>query len=114
MPRNREKYLFDMLDACSFLVELTANESIERYNNDRVFRGAIERELQVIGEAMMQLKSFDPACADRISEHARIIAFRHVLVHGYDVLKPELVWYAVTDKLPVLRRELEELLGRGA
>ena len=113
MPRNREKYLFDMLDACRFLVGLTANESIDRYKSDRVFRGAIERELQVIGEAMMQLKSLDPACADRISEHERIIAFRHVLVHGYDALKPELVWHVVTDKLPVLRGELEGLLGSG-
>lgn len=50
MPRNRDKYLFDMLDACRFLLELTAQESVERYERDRMFRGAVERELQIVGE----------------------------------------------------------------
>ncbi len=114
MPRNRDKYLFDMLDACRYLLDLTAEESVERYERDRMFRGAVERELQIIGEAMMQLKALDPACAARMEEHERIIGFRHVLVHGYGALKPDIVWYVVTEKLPPLRRELEELLGTGA
>lgn len=111
MPRDREKYLFDMLDASRFLLEMTAHENVGRYINDRMFRGAVERELQIIGEAMIQLSSLDQTCAEQISEHERIIGFRHVLVHGYDVLDPDVVWYIVKEKLPVLRREVETLLG---
>jgi uncharacterized protein with HEPN domain len=48
---------------------------------------------------------------ERIGESQRIIGFRHVLVHGYDVLDPTVVWFVVTDKLPTLRDELESLLG---
>ena len=113
MPRDREKYLFDMLDSCRFLSELTADESVERYLRDRAFRGAVERELQIIGEALLQLKLLDPATADQISEHERIIGFRHVLVHGYHELDPEVVWYIVKEKLPPLRSELEGLLEPG-
>ena len=111
MPRDPRKYLFDMLDSCRFLLELTAEEDVERFTGDRAFRGAVERELQIIGEAMTQLRSLDSATAGRISESARIIGFRHVLVHGYDVLDPTVVWYVVKEKLPTLRVELEAMLG---
>ena len=109
MPRNREKYLFDMLDACRFLLGLTADETVDRYLRDRMFRGAVERELQIIGEAMINLKSLDPLCAAQISEHERMIGFRHVLVHGYHALEPDIVWYIVKEKLPALRDELEAI-----
>ena len=111
MTRDREKFLFDMLDSCRFLLELTAQESVTRYINDRAFRGAVERELQIIGEAMLQLRSLDRPTAERVGEHERIIGFRHVLVHGYDVLEPDIVWHIVKDKLPILRAQLEGLLG---
>jgi uncharacterized protein with HEPN domain len=100
-----------MLDSCRFLLELSKQETVERYVSDRAFRGAVERELQIIGEAMMQLRALDPAEVERIGESQRIIGFRHVLVHGYDVLDPTVVWFVVTDKLPTLRDELESLLG---
>ena len=112
MPRDREKYLFDMLDSCRFLLEFTSPEGMDRYTSDRAFRSAVERELQIIGEAMLQIRSLDPATIAEISESERIIGFRHVLVHGYDAIDPEIVWYIVKDKLPVLRAQLEALLGQ--
>ena len=110
MPRDREKYLFDMLDSCRFLLEFTTQGSVDQYTSDRAFRAAIERELQIIGEAMLQLRSLEPATTARISESERIIGFRHVLVHGYDAIDPDIVWYIVKEKLPILRTELERLL----
>lgn len=102
--------MFDMLDSCRFLMELTRNEHVDKYRKDRVFRGAIERELQIIGEAMLQLKTIDPATAAGFTEHERIIGFRHILVHGYHELDSDIVWRVITDKLPVLRAELEVVL----
>lgn len=110
MAHDREKYVFDMLDACRFLIEFTAGEGVERYKRDRPFRGAVERELQIIGEAMMRLKSLDASFAAQISEHERIIGFRHVLVHGYDSIDPDVLWHVIIAKLPILRTELEALL----
>ncbi len=46
----------------------------------------------------------------RISEHRRIIAFRNILIHGYADVDDRLVWDVVQAKLPVLRREVEQLL----
>lgn len=110
MTRDPEKFLFDMLDACRFLIELTTSATVERYIRDRTFRSAVERELQKIGEAMVQLKSLDPQCAERIPDHERIIRFRHVLVHGYYKLDSDAVWDVVKEKLPVLQKELEAML----
>lgn len=114
MPRDREKFLYDMLNSCSFLVELTADENIDRYMQDRMFRRAVERELQIVGEALMQLKTLDSTATSQISESDRIIGFRHVLVHGYDAIDPDIVWFVVKEKIPILRGELEALLGNGS
>lgn len=110
MKHNPKKYLVDMLDACRFLLEVTAGKTMQDYETDRTFRSAIERELQNIGEALRQLASHDPDTAAKISEHERIIRFRHALVHGYDSVKPELVWDIITNKLVTLRDELEGML----
>ncbi len=110
MTRDREKYLFDMLDSCRFLIEFTNGERMARFTSDRPFRAAIERELQIIGEAMLQLHTMDPAFAAQIPEHGRIIGFRHVLVHGYHSINPDVVWNVITRGLPELRTALEKLL----
>lgn len=49
--------------------------------------------------------------AERITEWHRIIAFRNQLIHGYGVIKNELTWDIVQSKLPVLRRDVQTLLG---
>jgi uncharacterized protein with HEPN domain len=110
MTRDRESFLFDIHDSARFLLEFTKNENFNRYQKDRAFRRAIERELQIIGEAMLQLTKLDPALAARIGESERIIGFRHVLVHGYFELKPDAVWAILKNKLSILIREVGDLL----
>ena len=92
MPlHNPKKYLYDIVNCGEFIVKLAGGKTVEDYKNDRVFRSALERELQIIGEAMLQLDNVSPQTSEQISEHRSIIGFRHVLVHGYDSLDPETV-----------------------
>ena len=51
-----------------------------------------------------------PDTALQLSEHERIVAFRNVLIHGYDLVDDELVWETIQTKLPVLLAEVENLL----
>lgn len=111
MPHDPEKYLDDVLSSCEFLLEFTAGRSVDDYAGDRGFRSAVERELQIIGEAVMQLERDNPQLAARISGHRNIIGFRHVLVHGYDSLRPETVWNVIEGKLSALAREARALLS---
>ncbi len=111
MLRNPQKYLFDMLDSCRFLLGFTSGRTLKDLQDDRAFRSAVERELQIIGEALTVLHKFAPEIAKEITEHARIIRFRHVLVHGYDSLDHDIVWNIVQDKLPALEKDVERLLS---
>ena len=76
-------------------------------------RAAVERQFEIIGEALGQLAKVDPEAAGRIGEHRRIIAFRNILVHAYAGVDDMLVWDMVATRLAALRREVEELLGAG-
>jgi len=67
---------------------------------DRAFCLAIERALQNIGEALLQLRRLDETLARSIPECDRIIGLRHVLVHGYDQVQPAVLWNIVELKLP--------------
>lgn len=110
MPRDPRKYLQDIVSCCAFVIEFAHDRSIENYKRDRGFRSAVERELQVIGEAVMQLARGTPDIAAKITEYESIIGFRHVLVHGYDSLDANTVWDVVENKLDQLKSEAESLL----
>lgn len=99
-----------MLSSCEFLLEFTQGKSAHNYVTDRAFRSAVERELQIIGEALVQLDKVAPAVAGEIPEYRNIIGFRHVLVHGYDSLDAMTVWNLVQTKLPSLAQKLKSLL----
>jgi uncharacterized protein with HEPN domain len=75
-----------------------------------MLRSAVERQFEIIGEALAGISKIDEGVAGRISERRRIIAFRNILIHGYAVVDERLVWDIVQAKLPVLRGEVEQLL----
>ena len=111
MPlHNPKKYLYDIVNCCEFVLEATSGKTVEDYKNNRLFRSALERELQIIGEAMMQLDNMSPETAERISQHRNIIGFRHVLVHGYANLDPDTVWNVVETKISILLEQTKKLL----
>ncbi|MGV7235674.1 MAG: HepT-like ribonuclease domain-containing protein [Nitrosomonadaceae bacterium] len=108
--RNPKKYLYDIIDCCEFLLDFTNDKTVDDYKNDRPFRSAVERELQIIGEAIAQLDNVSPETADQISEFRNIIGFRNILVHGYDSLDPETVWSVIEEKLATLLDQSRSLL----
>ena len=108
--RNPKKYLYDIINCSEFVLQLTKDKTVDDYKNNRVFRSALERELQIIGEAMLQLDHMSPEMIEKISEHRSIIGFRHVLVHGYDSLDPDTVWNVIETKIALLLEQAKELL----
>ena len=113
-PRS-PKLLEDIRDAAAFIVEVTAGRQLAEYSADRMLRQAVERNFEIIGEeAIKRLAHHDPATAARIGSHAQIIAFRNVLIHGYDLVDHALVWNAIEQQLPALQRDVDSLLGPSA
>jgi uncharacterized protein with HEPN domain len=112
-PERTPKTLEDIRDAASFVLSITEGKTLNDYSEDRLLRQAIERNFEIIGEAVGRLARNDPATAARLSEHERIIAFRNILIHGYDLVDDELVWDTIQSKLPALFSEVEGLLSTG-
>lgn len=71
----------------------------------------MERQFEIVGEALSQLSRAAPDLAARIPDSARIIAFRNILIHGYAIVDDEIVWRATQENLPALRTNLAALLG---
>lgn len=110
MRLEARKYLYDMQRAADLLTEFTAGKTFVDYERDAMLRAAVERQFEIIGEAMTQLAKVDETVAGRISHHERIIAFRNVLIHQYADVDDRLVWNVVETNLPALVREVAALL----
>lgn len=109
-PRDPVLFLHDMMDSATFLRSVVADHSFEDYQIDRLFRSAVQHELMIIGEALYVMNKTHPHVAEAIPAYQSIIAFRHILVHGYHSLNAEIVWSVLTDKLLPLIEQLELLI----
>lgn len=107
-----KKYLYDIQQAAEFIASFTAGKTFADYEADALLRSAVERQFEIIGEALARLARLDETLASRISEHRRIIAFRNILIHGYTDIDHRIVWDIIESKLPRLRHEVTALLER--
>ncbi len=105
------KWLDDIRVSSSFILDFTKGKTLDDYSSDTMLRSAVERHFEIIGEAMNRIAKYDPETAERIGDYARIIAFRNVLIHGYDLVNHEEVWKIINNNLPELLSQVEELLN---
>jgi uncharacterized protein with HEPN domain len=111
MERKSPKLLEDIRDAVAFIREVTASKTLDDYRRDRLLRQAVERNFEIIGEAVTRLVKIDPATAAKIGAYQQIIAFRNVLIHGYDLIDEAQVWEVIGQNLPTLESEVSALLA---
>jgi uncharacterized protein with HEPN domain len=107
-PRDARKYLYDITAAAAQLSEFVSGRTLDDYLGNRLLQAGVERQFEIVGEALSQLSKLDPALAKRISDYQKIISFRNILIHGYADVDDELVWDIVETSLPILRREIAE------
>ena len=110
MRRDARYYLWAALKAAEAVQTFVRSKTYEIFLEDDLVRSAVERQLQIIGEALSQLFKVDPQMAGSIVELGRIVAFRNILVHGYAAIEHDTVWRLIEDKLPEVRTNLRMLL----
>jgi len=71
----------------------------------------MQRQFEIIGESLAQLRTVDADTAASVPELARIVAFRNLLIHGYATVDDKIVWGVVEGSLPQLREALRRLLA---
>ncbi len=111
-PPDSRKYLFDIVEAGGLIQQFVAGKSFDDYIRDRMLRSAVERQFEIVGEALSGLLRAAPGLSSHITDAGRIIAFRNRLIHGYASVSDEVVWGVVEASLPVLLREASALLDQ--
>ncbi len=112
MNNHTRKLLFDVQDSARSIRHWCQNRTFAEYEANRQFRRAVEREFEIIGEALNQLSHEDPATAARLHHLSRIVGFRNRIIHGYDAIDDATVWGVVESHLPALLAEVEALLQK--
>ena len=106
MRRDIHGLLEDIHEAAGFIVDDTTGLSFDEFEQDRRVRQLVERNFEIIGEAVNRLRQHDPSLVDQISADRQIVSFRN----AFDVIDYAVVWRAVQESLPVLRTEIDQLL----
>lgn len=83
--------------------------SFKAFQKDKKARKAVERNIEIIGEAMKRIINIDPDIL--ITDSRRIIDTRNRIIHGYDTVSADVIWLIVTKDLPLLETEVKNLLG---
>ena len=111
MDHDPKAYLFDIKQACDEIDKFTQDINFDQYSLNAMMKAAVERKFLVIGEAMIRLKREHPELLEEITDHEKIIGFRNILVHGYDIINDATVWSAIKEHVSVLQQEVDDLLG---
>ncbi len=111
MPRrSREAYLWDITDSCRAILEFVQERSLSDYEQNRMLRRAVERELSIVGEAVSQGTRRFPELEESIGPARQIVGFRNRIIHGYADVDPSIVWAIVQNEVPGLLERSEALL----
>ena len=109
MPHDPAKLFEDVLRAIEEIEAFCQGKSFSDFQKDRGLQLIIERELEIIGEALARLRRDHPDAADRIQDIDKIIGLRNVLAHGYDILEHEILWDVVENKISPLKQDIQKI-----
>ena len=110
MQLEAKKFLYDIKQAAELLNEFAVNKTIDDYIEQAMLRSAVERQFEIIGEALSRLAKIDNDIAEQVTGYQRIIAFRNILIHGYAQVDDHVVWDVLQENLPILKNEAAKLL----
>ncbi|AOW10005.1 HepT-like ribonuclease domain-containing protein [Flavobacterium gilvum] len=110
MDNNIKTWLFDILSSIneieSYFIETP--KMFEIYQNDLRTKRAVERNIEIIGEAMSRILKQENRI--EISNSRKIVDVRNRIIHGYDSVSDDVIWGIVIRNLPILQKEVETLL----
>ncbi len=108
-PKDNSAYLWDMLTAARAVETFVQGRSVADYLADLMLRSAVERQIEIIGEAARHVSATFQAAHTDIPWRP-IQAQRHVLAHDYGEIRHERIWRVATMNIPELIQQLEPLV----
>lgn len=110
MPKRPDVLLELALLALRRVPRFLNQRSLAEYLQDELCQSAIERQLEIAGDALSQLRKLDAALFAKIPEGDLVVAFRNVLAHGYATLDHRRVYDIASARAAELQSVLEKLL----
>lgn len=107
-PRDKDR-LNHIIEAIDNIFEFVEDKSFEVYQQDKMLRFAVIKNLEIVGEAAYLLTK-DFKSKHNSIEWADIIGMRHILVHGYYQIRDEIIWASIETELQPLREKVIALL----
>lgn len=108
MDNKIKQYLFDIEQSISDVKSyIAAVKSLEDYENDKLIRRAVERELEIIGEALSRILKIAPGI--KIPNAKKIISLRNKIIHGYDDVDNVIIYTVATKHLDILKEDIDRL-----
>ena len=111
MDRKLRKYLSDILSSILEIESFIADRPKEyaTFCNDTLLRRGIERNIEIMGEAMKQVLRINPDIP--ITAARKVVDTRNFVIHAYDSLRPDILWGIVINHMPLLKNEVQNLLN---
>ena len=110
MKIETKKLLFDVQTACTEILAFISGRTRDEYLDDILLRRAVERDLEIVGEAMSLIRTIDAATFKRIPDASRIVGMRHRLIHAYAQVDDGIVWDTAQHDIPPLLQLARDLL----
>jgi uncharacterized protein with HEPN domain len=111
MPLDVRMYLADIVAAGEALESFTEGKTFSDYEASLLLRSAVERQREIVGEALNQFLIHAPQFETRFSNRRQIKGFRNVLAHEYGVVDNAVVWGVLEEHLVVVLSEAQALLA---
>lgn len=111
MTDKTPKLLVDALDAIESAQAFMAGCSLAEYAANKMQRSAVERQLEILGEASSRLAKLEPSLLTSVQGLKLSIDLRNRIIHGYDVVDDEIVYLTVANDLDELKADLTRLLA---
>lgn len=109
-PRDVRAPLWDMLRALEAIACFIEGLDFGNYERDLMLRSAVERQFEILGEAMTRALRIEPGLAGHLDEARGIVDFRNVITHEYDRVSDHTVWDLANNHLPELCEAVRGLL----
>ena len=111
MENEIQKWLFDAHQASLAIREFLKEKEFEDYTGDLMLSSAVERQFEILGEALKRIRDKDGEFLDRsITGWRGAISFRNILAHGYDNIDDDIIWGIIEDDLPALIDSIQKHL----
>jgi uncharacterized protein with HEPN domain len=104
-----QKYLFDIKTSIDSINDYLAdNKDFNAFKTNKLLKRAIERELEIIGEAASRILKIDSSFP--IENARKIVDLRNWVIHGYDLIDDVIIWGIISKQLPILKNQIDDLL----